>query len=132
MLTRKAETMPGLSKALAEATTAARHLIESGISAVVEVRPAKRKRTCKQNSKLWPMLTDVSVQVQWHGQKLTPDDWKDLFTAALKGQRTAPGIDGKLVVFGARTSEMNTEELAELIEFIYAFGSDNNVEWSEP
>lgn len=130
-LTRRAETIPGAQKALAEAATMARHMIGLGEAVVIEVRKDARRRTNDQNSKLWPMLNDVSKQVRWHGQMLSPDDWKDIFTAALKGQRSAPGIHGGVVMFGARTSKMNTKQLAELIEFIYWFGAENNVAWSE-
>ena len=41
------------------------------------------KRSLPQNDKLWAMLTDISRQVDWYGQKLTPDDWKIIFTASL-------------------------------------------------
>nr|CAB39290.1 unnamed protein product [Escherichia phage 933W] len=39
------------------------------------------KRSKAQNDRMWPMLNDVSRQVLWHGQRLAPEDWKDLFTA---------------------------------------------------
>lgn len=34
------------------------------------------KRSLPQNARMWAMLTDVASQMQWHGQRLTPDDWK--------------------------------------------------------
>lgn len=89
-------------------------------------------RTLEQNAKLWPMLTDVSRQVVWYGQKLAPEEWKDVFTAALKKQKVVPGIDGGFVVCGQRTSTMPKREFCELIELIYAFGTEHDVQWSEP
>ncbi|USE79004.1 recombination protein NinB [Cupriavidus gilardii] len=89
-------------------------------------------RTLDQNAKLWPMLADVSKQVVWHGQKLTTDEWKDVFTAALRRQKAVPGLDGGFVVCGQSTSKMGKREFAELIELIYAFGAEHGVEWSEP
>lgn len=89
-------------------------------------------RTLDQNAKLWPMLGDVSRQVVWHGQKLTSEEWKDVFTAALKKQKAVPGIDGGFVVCGQSTSKMGKRAFAELIELIYAFGGEHGVQWSEP
>src|ERR1035437_2578141 len=63
-------------------------------------------RTLSQNSKLWPMLADVSKQVVWYGEKLTDDEWKDMFTAALKKEKVVPGINGGFVVCGQHTSTM--------------------------
>lgn len=90
------------------------------------------RRTLDQNAKLWPMLTDVSRQVDWHGEKLTPEEWKDVFTAGLKRQKAVPGIDGGFVVLGAHTSTMDKREFIDLIELIAAFGSERDVIWSEP
>lgn len=46
-----------------------------------EVHVKEPKRTKAQNDRMWPMLQDVSRQVLWHGQRLSPEDWKDIFTA---------------------------------------------------
>lgn len=90
------------------------------------------RRTLDQNSKLWPMLGDIAAQVPWHGQYLKDFEWKDVFTAALKRYRAVPGIDGGIVLLGMRTSRMTKGELSELIELIYSFGAEQNVQWSEP
>lgn len=89
-------------------------------------------RTNLQNAKLWPMLQDVSKQVDWYGNKLKPEEWKDVFTAALKREKVVPGIDGGFVVLGQHTSTMSKRVFAELVELIYAFGAENGVAWSEP
>lgn len=90
------------------------------------------RRSLDQNALLWAVLTDVSRQVEWHGQRLTKENWKDIFTAALKRQQVVPGIDGGFVVLGTSTSRMSKQEFSELIELIYAFGAEHGVEWSEP
>lgn len=94
-------------------------------------------RTLDQNSKMWPMLTDISRQVQWpvdgELQLISEEDWKDIFTAALrKHQRMAKGIDGGVVMLGGRTSRMRKREFIDLIDIMYAFGNEKGVEWSEP
>ncbi len=90
------------------------------------------KRSLLQNSKLWAMLSDVSKQVIHHGQKLKPESWKDLFTAHLKRQVMLPNIEGDgWIALGTRTSEMSVGEMNELIECIYAYGSEHDVKWSD-
>lgn len=102
----------------------------------VLVSLGRQRRTLDQNAKLWPMLQDIADQVPWmvDGQPthLTREEWKDLFTAALKGQRMVPGVDGGIVVLGAHTSHMDKRTFSDLIELIYAFGSEHGVTWSEP
>ena len=88
-------------------------------------------RTLEQNSLLWPLLTEVSRQVDWYGQKLTPDEWKDVFSAALKKAKVVPGLDGGFVVCGQRTSKMGKREFSDLVELIYAFGAERGVEFSD-
>lgn len=100
-----------------------------GKAYVVEVKPLTR--TIQQNDLMWALLTEISNQVVWHGQKLTPENWKDVLTAALKRQAVVPGIDGGFVVLGQRTSKMSVKELNEVIELAYAFGAQNGVIFSE-
>ena len=59
---------------------------------VVEIKAPTR--SLEQNAAMWAMLGDVSKQVNWYGQKLTPEEWKDVFSASLKGQKAVPGIIG--------------------------------------
>jgi len=97
---------------------------------VVEIKP--RTRSLDQNAKMWAMLDDVSRQVEWYGQRLTSDEWKDVLTAALKKQKAVPGIDGGFVVIGARTRNMTIREMSDLVELMYAFGAERDVRWSDP
>ncbi len=95
----------------------------------VGVRPERRSTI--QNSLLWALLTDVSKQVVWHGQKLEPAEWKDIFTASLKRQKVTPGLDGGFVVLGSSTSRMTKAELSELVELIHAFGAQQGVTFND-
>ncbi len=100
-----------------------------GKAYVVEVKPLTR--TIQQNDLMWALLTEISNQLVWHGQKLTPENWKDVLTAALKRQSVVPGIDGGFVVLGQRTSKMTVKELNEVIELAYAFGAQNGVKFKD-
>lgn len=90
------------------------------------------KRSVDQNSKLWVLLGEVAAQVEWYGQKLSPEDWKDMFTASLRKARVSPGIDpGSFVVLGLHTSDLTKEEFSNLIELIYAFGAEHGVQFQD-
>jgi hypothetical protein len=88
-------------------------------------------RSLMQNNRLWALLTDVSHQVDWYGRKLAPQEWKDVFTAAMKKQDVVPGIEGGFVVLGRSTSNMTKAEMNDLQEIISAFGAQHDVKWSE-
>lgn len=89
------------------------------------------RRTEEQSALMWVLLEELAKQVVWHGQKLTKEEWKDMATASLKNQKVIPGIGGGFVVLGARTSKMTKAEISEVIEFVYAFGAQNGIEWKE-
>lgn len=89
------------------------------------------QRTPDQNDKFQPMLRDIAAQVEWHGQKLSADDWRAIFVAAVKGQRMVSGLDGSLVVVGNSSKKLSKEQASEMIEMIYSFGNERGVRWSE-
>lgn len=105
-------------------------MLLAGHRLTLEIR--KATRSTQQNARMWAMLDEISQQVMWHGQKLTAEDWKDMATAALKRQRVVPGIDGGFVVLGQRTSKMTVGEMAELMDFLEAFGAEHGVRFSAP
>jgi len=87
------------------------------------------KRSLDQNSLMWAALTDVAVQVEWHGSRLRADDWKLLFLDALKREyRTVPSIDGAgIVALGRSSSDLSKQEMSDLIDLIHAFGAEHGV-----
>lgn len=97
-----------------------------------DVTAKAETRSTEQNSRMWAMLAEISAQVNWHGQKLSSEDWKHVFTAALKRTRVCPGIDGGFVVLGQSTSQMTKAEMSELQELMSAFGAEHNVRFSAP
>ncbi len=53
-------------------------------------------------------------------------------SASLRRARVVPGIDaGSFVPLGMRTSQMTKQELADLIELIYAFGAEHGIKFRE-
>jgi len=79
------------------------------------------------------MLTDVASQITWHGQRLTPDDWKLIFLDALKREvRIVPAIDGRgFVNLGRSSSDLSKSEMSDLMELITAFGANHGVRFNE-
>ena len=100
----------------------------AGHRMVLEIKPSTR--SLEQNARLWAMLTDISHQVDWYGRKLTPHEWKHVFTASLKKQDVVPGIDGGFVVLGASTSKMTKAEMCDLQTLMEAFGTEQGVKFS--
>lgn len=93
---------------------------------------AEPTRSVQQNARLWAFLTDLSEQVEWYGQKLSKEDWKDMMTASLRKSRVVPGIDpGSFVVMGLHTSTMKKGEFSDLMELITAFGTERGVVFSD-
>lgn len=107
----------------------------------VMVRLGDVLRSLDQNAKQWPMLRDIAQQVpwrytddagKWQQEHMPDDDWKDVLTAAFRKQtRMAEGVEGGVVMLGSRTSAFSKREFSEWIEWLYAFGSDRGVGWSE-
>lgn len=86
---------------------------------------------------MWAMLRDISQQVPWEvngsAGLITDDDWKDVLTSGMQNElRIAKGLRGGFVSLGVRTSEQSVRWLSNFIEFLYAFGADYEVVWSEP
>lgn len=102
------------------------------VSLGTRVEFKRPRRSLDQNSLLWSRLTDIAQQVEWYGQKLSPEDFKDMLTASLRRARVVPGIDpGTYVPLGMRTSDMSKEEFSMLLELVAAFGAEHGVVWSD-
>lgn len=95
---------------------------------VLTVKPSTR--SLEQNARMWAMLTEISEQVEWYGHRLTAEEWKDVFSAAMKRAKVVPGLDGGFVVCGQSTSKMTRSEMSEMQTLMEAFGSERGVKFS--
>lgn len=103
----------------------------AGHRLVISIKP--ETRSLAQNARLWAMLSEVSAQVEWHGRKLSPEDWKHVFTASVRKLQIVPNLDGSgFVALGTSTSQMTRAEMSELQELIAAFGAEHGVRFSAP
>jgi hypothetical protein len=89
----------------------------------------RNKRSIPQNARLWAMLGEISRQVEWHGARLSPDDWKIMFLQALGHEmRIAPNIAGDgIVSLGGRSSKLSKQEFSDLMELMSAFAAERGV-----
>lgn len=93
---------------------------------------AEPTRSLEANALMWALLTDLSNQSDWHGIKLSPDEFKDLLSAGLVKSKVVPNIEGSgFVILGQRTSKMSKREMGDLIELIFAFGVDRGVVFAD-
>jgi hypothetical protein len=89
------------------------------------------KRTLSQNDRLWAMLSDVAMSKPM-GRMHTPEEWKCIFMSAC-GWEVAflPGLDGRFLPYGYRSSKLTKKQMGTLMDFIEAWGSENGVRWSD-
>ena len=91
------------------------------------------KRSTDQNSKMWAMLSEVSIANPSGYAKATPEIWKCRFLNALGHEcQTDIGLDGKPYVIGMSSSALTKSEFAMLIELILAFGAQEGIQFKDP
>lgn len=97
------------------------------------VTVAEPTRNLEQNAAQWPILQAFADQLLWpvNGQMvhMTPEDWKDLLTAAFRREtvRVAMGLDGGMVMLGSRTSKFSKREFSDWLEFLHATAAARDV-----
>jgi hypothetical protein len=79
---------------------------------------------------MWAMLDDISKQLEWHGVRMPPEDWKDFMVHALKRARWVPDENGGMVPVGMSTSRLRASEMSDLLALIEEFGARHGVRWS--
>jgi hypothetical protein len=92
-------------------------------------------RSLEQNAKFHAMLTDISEQLEWAGERMDMEDWKRLVLATAYGQRTVPNLfdpHGPFVVVNNRRSRgLVKPEMADLITQLQIFGDERGVQWRD-
>lgn len=86
-------------------------------------------RTLDQNALLWALLSEVA-KTRPGGREHTPDVWKALFMKACDHEiRFVMGLDEQPFPLGFKSSQLSVGQMRDLIEFIYAWGSDKGIKW---
>lgn len=114
-----------------------------------EKRPGSRveikgpKRSNDQNAAMWAMLGDIAGQLEWQvdgGRRLLDaEEWKLVMLDALRREhrdqmKLVPNTDhtGFVNISGMSSSDLEHEEMRDLLTIIRAFGDQHGVQWSEP
>lgn len=101
----------------------------------LQIEIKQETRNSAQNAKIHALLTDISNQVEWAGEKRDVETWKRLLTAAWcrandERVEVLPAIDGLGVdIVFRRTSKLNINECSSLIEYIYYWASSAGVKF---
>jgi NinB protein len=109
----------------------------------VTVKPPGKNR--EQEERYHAMIGDIARQWEFMGQKWHPDDMKrilvDAFSEAMRQAgtplhhdgRIIPSIDGRRVVqLGIQTSQFYKAEASNFIEYLFSFGAEVGIRWSDP
>lgn len=108
-------------------------------------------RTLEQNDKIHVMLSDIAKQAKHLNQALDLDSWKRLCVKQFADDcieqdiprladywkrnevKLMPSLDGRsLVALGQQTRDFPKYVAAGFITWLYAYGTNNDVVWSEP
>lgn len=91
------------------------------------------KRSLPQNDLYWACLTDISRQKEYHGLKLPPEDWSQLFLDALSREsRLVPNLDGTgFLNLRHSSSQLSHAEFSDLLTIIQEWGARNAVIFSD-
>ena len=105
-----------------------------------EVEVREPRRTLDANACMWATLTDIANQREWAhtnaagewvAGKISREAWKAIYTAAFEQEtRMVAGLEGGVVMLGARTREYSKRKMGELIEFVHADAVQAGVKFS--
>lgn len=84
------------------------------------------RRSLPQNDRMWLILSKVA-NLEWRGQRYTPEEWKDYFMHAYRGEKWMPAEDGGMVPIGRSTSDLSKDEFGELMALMEAFCARQNI-----
>lgn len=85
------------------------------------------RRSLDQNSRQWWLLTALSERLVWHGQRYTPDEWKEYMLHAFRKARWMPSEDGGMIPIGMSSANLSKEESADFLTLIEEFVTRHGV-----
>lgn len=116
-----------------------------------EVRIGEPKKRRQQEEKYHAMIGDIAGQCRFLGRERKHDDWKrlliDAFVRVMRENAKAegkkdpfpgfgevlPSLDGVgIVQLGVQSRGFSIDNASQFIEYLYAFGAEQGVKWSEP
>lgn len=97
---------------------------------VIKIQPMTR--SLEQNSKLHALLSDISKQCEFNGEKRDIDTWKMIMVSAHKiatggKAEMVIGLEGEVINLRESTAQMSAQRLASLIEYVQSWAVENDV-----
>lgn len=108
------------------------------------------RQTPLQQRKYHAQINDIAACVPFMGEMISAEDWKRLlidgFVRVMRDQaiaenksdpfphhgRLVPSLDGKGTVYlGVQSRKFGKQMASEFVEYLYAWGTWNNVKWKE-
>lgn len=119
-----------------------RYVLSAPEGHIVTISEPKKRRI--QEEKYHAMIGDIAKQCVFMGIKWDSDDWKrllvDAFAKAMREAgtplhndgRVVPSLDMERVVqLGIQTRDFYVKEAAQFIEYLYAYGAEAGVVWTD-
>lgn len=79
------------------------------------------QRSSEGNARMWALLTRMSEEVEWFGQRYSPSQWKDYHMHDFGGVTWMPCDVGGYVPVGRSTGELKAEERRQFIALLEDF-----------
>lgn len=84
--------------------------------------PWQEMRSGEQNDLFQAACGDLSAGWDWHGHRMSKDDWRHLICAFVLNKRPVPGIEGGLVVLGGSSRDLKLQQATDAITLAFAMG----------
>lgn len=92
----------------------------------------KARRSKEQSDKMWAMLTDIKNTKIQGRENYSTEQWKAVMMRSCGHEiGYLHDLNGEPFPYGYRSSKLKVSEMSDLIEYMYSFGADYNVVWSE-
>lgn len=114
-------------KVRANAVEAVRNAPDGSIITISE--PTRSK---EQSSKMWALIGDV-MRTKPEGRQWAKETWRAAFMHSLGHQIAfAEGLDNSgPFPIGFHSSNLNVKQMRDMIDVIYAYGNEHQVQWTE-
>lgn len=72
---------------------------------------------------------DLAKQINWHGNRLSKDDWRHMISGTILGWRMMPAIDrgegaAGFIMLGGSSLNLNKEQATDALTMAFVIGDD--------
>lgn len=110
--------------------------LTAGKQLTLEIKTANR--SCQQNAKYHAMIDEIAQQAQHLGSKWDSESWKRLLVDQFlkdNGQKTGvviPNLAGDgIVQLGMQTRDFTKEQASEFVEWLFAWGAEHGITYTQ-